>query len=299
MYGTRSAFSGCVSERFEAYCRHKEELARRARPAGFQTIGRGCPPDDALVLGNEWTHSLFDGSFYVSAAPNRALPALSLVFVQSRNRNTGAPDPSTLGGGPTDLHVVYEGLSRVAADAVLAGATTARGEALVFSVWHPEIVALRSELGKPRHPAQVVVTHRGDLPFDTGVMFTTPELRVWVIAPTATARDLRARLRGRRWIEVLDAGDPPRLVTALHQLCERGVGVISAIGGRRVATALIEEGAVGDLYLTTSATDGGEPNTPFYEGPPLAMTRVLEKAGAGAEAGVRFQHFRLKPEGTE
>ena len=83
---------------------------------------------------------------------------MSLVFVQSRDGNTVADNPSTLGGGDTDKHLVYEGLSRVDADAVLAGAATARSERMVFSVWHPELVALRCSLGHRRHPAQVVVT---------------------------------------------------------------------------------------------------------------------------------------------
>jgi hypothetical protein len=30
-----------------------------------------------------------------------------------------------------------------------------------FSVWHPELVALRESLGLSRHPAQVVVSKRG------------------------------------------------------------------------------------------------------------------------------------------
>jgi len=49
------------------------------------------------------------------------------VFVQSRDGNTGARDPSSLGGGDTDKHLIYEGLSRVASDAVVAGAETIRG----------------------------------------------------------------------------------------------------------------------------------------------------------------------------
>jgi hypothetical protein len=38
----------------------------------------------------------------------------------------------------TDKHLIYEGLSRAAADAVLAGAATVRAGDIVFSVWHPE-----------------------------------------------------------------------------------------------------------------------------------------------------------------
>jgi hypothetical protein len=47
-------------------------------------------------------------------------------------------------------HLIYEGLSRVAADAVLAGAADSDRQVL-FSVWRPELVALRETLGLPRH----------------------------------------------------------------------------------------------------------------------------------------------------
>jgi riboflavin biosynthesis pyrimidine reductase len=282
-----------MSERFALYCRRKEELARRAHPPGFKTIVEGARPEGAFAVENDWTRRCFDGPFYVSHPPDAAHPALSLVFVQSLDGNTGAENPSTLGGGDSDLHVVYEGLSRVAADAVLAGAATARSESMVFSVWHPELVALRVALGKPRHPAQVVVTHRGDVPLDRGLMYTTPELPVWLIAPTPTAAALRDRLRERRWIEVLDAGDPPVLAAALRELRTRGVDVVSGIGGRRVATSLVRERLVQDLYLTTAAVPGGEPNTPWCEGPLPAMTRLLLKEGRGDDAGVKFEHCRI------
>ena len=82
----------------------------------------------------------------IASATLGDLPAIDLVFVQSRDSNTVADNPSTLGGGDTDEHLVYEGLSRVDADAVLAGAATARSERMVFSIWHPELVALRCSL---------------------------------------------------------------------------------------------------------------------------------------------------------
>ncbi len=41
---------------------------------------------------------------------------------------------------------------------------------------------------------------------------------------------------------------------------------ISAVGGRTIATALIDQRIAQDLSLTTSAIDGGEPSTPFYRG---------------------------------
>jgi hypothetical protein len=54
---------------------------------------------------------------------------------------------------------------------------------------------------------------------------------------------------------------------------------------------MIREGLIRDLYLTTSPIEAGEPNTPFYEGPPLTLTPVIERAGRGDEEGVRFEHL--------
>ena len=224
---------------------------------------------------------------------------LSLVFVQSCDGNTVTENPSTLGGGVTDEHLIYEGLSRVEADGVMAGATTARGRETVFSIWHPELVALRRTLGLPRHPAQIIVTDRGDLPVDDGLMFQEPSLPVFVITRSLVAEFLRERIRARPWVEVIDGGEPLSLGSALIQLAGRGMRVISCVGGPRTATALLREGLVQDLYLTTSPVPGGEPNTPYYQGPPLDLKRVVAKAGKGSEEGVRFEHFLINESATK
>jgi len=57
---------------------------------------------------------------------------------------------------------------------------------------------------------------------------------------------------------------------------------------------LIDAGVIQDLYLTTAATPGGEPNTPFYTGvQPLNTSLVVRKAGRDEERGVVFEHFVL------
>ena len=276
--------------RFDEYCRRKEAAAAAADIPGYRTIFGGAVNGFAAI-GNAWSRGMFDGPFYRTAAsPTPNLPVMNLVFVQSREGNTAADDPSTLGGGETDKHVIYEGLSRVDADAVLAGAVTAREPELVFSIWHPELVALRRDLGRGRHPAQVILTRSGALPFDNGLMFTTPELRVFVVCSTEAAVAVSRSVSSRPWIEVIDAGSPPSVSTAMKMLRARGLETISCVGGRATATSLLRAGLVSDLYLTTSAISAGEPHTPFYEGPPLTLTRTVEKAGQGSEAGVRFEH---------
>jgi riboflavin biosynthesis pyrimidine reductase len=77
---------------------------------------------------------------------------------------------------------------------------------------------------------------------------------------------------------------------ALRELKRHGINILSAVGGRRTARAMLDEGLVQDLYLTTSAESSGEPNTPLIDGA-LKATPVVVKEGTGPEAGVRFVHY--------
>ena len=136
------------------------------------------------------------GGEFGLAVPDEGQTALSLVFVQSKDGNTGGTDPSTLGGGATDKHLIYEGLSRVAADAVLAGAGSVHADAF-FSVWHPELVTLRASLGLRRHPAQIVVSKRGGLDFGA-LLFNVPDVPVFLIGgDECVARHASASARAR------------------------------------------------------------------------------------------------------
>jgi hypothetical protein len=102
--------------RFRAYATRKAAEASSAHLQAFATeFDRAA---GALApIGNGWSRRFFDGNFCASPSPDSTHPACSLVFVQSRDGNTGARDPSTLGGGETNKDVIYEGLSQMAADA--------------------------------------------------------------------------------------------------------------------------------------------------------------------------------------
>jgi riboflavin biosynthesis pyrimidine reductase len=210
------------------------------------------------AIGNEWSRRYFDGPFYVFEPPPD-LPAISLVFVQSRDGNTGAARPSDLGGGPTDLHLIYEGLSRVAADAVLAGASSV-GPHTFFTVHHPELVALRLELGLPRHPVQMVMSKKKEQ------------------GPSGA-------------IVVADAD--PAAFARLRK--EHGIRRISCIGGRHAATSLVDAGLVQDIYLTTSAIDGGESNTPWYAGArELRLETIVRKKEVTTRSPLLFEHLAVQ-----
>jgi riboflavin biosynthesis pyrimidine reductase len=278
--------------RFLDYCRARERAATAAVLPPYRTITVDLHLGHFHAIGNAWSRALFDGDFY-RASRKVDIPVTNLVFVESRDGNTGADDPSTLGGGDTDKHLIYEGLSRVDADAVLAGATTARSEEMVFSVWHPELVKLRLERGHRRHPAQVVVISRSSLHFETALMFQEPELPVFLVTTSDAATSLRLQVATRPWIAVIDGGQPLSMRTTLRELKARGIETVSAIGGRRTARQLLRERLVHDLYLTTSAKSAGEPNTPLLESP-LKAPAIVVKEGTGTEQGVRFVHYALR-----
>jgi len=247
--------------------------------------------DGFIAIGNAWSRRLFDGPFYVSPATASDVPSASLVFVRSRDGNTVAKNPSALGGGEADKHLIYEGLSRLIADAVLSGASTIRGSGLVFSIWRPELVGLRAALGLPRHPIQIVATLHG-LSLDEGLIFNLPELRVMLITVGRGMDVMRTQLAARPWVTPIVMEAAQDLPDGFRRLRQLGVERISCIGGRTIAGQLIDAGLIQDVYLTTGTKSAGEPDTPFYK-KPLKARLIVRKHGTGAESGVLFEHVRV------
>ena len=158
------------AERFQEFVDRKTAAAVSAKIPGYRTVESPGHALGLAGLGNAWTNALFDGPFFESPASDSSLPPINTVFVQSADGNTGTPAPTELGGGLTDKHLIYEGLSSVHADAIITGASTIRGEQMVMAIWHPELVALRTSLGLPRYPAQVVATRSGDLEIESSLL---------------------------------------------------------------------------------------------------------------------------------
>jgi riboflavin biosynthesis pyrimidine reductase len=278
---------------FVAFAARKTREAAAGRIDPLVTIDDRTGGRSLRAIGNDWSRRHYDGDFHLVEA-TAGLPVLSLVFVQSRDGNTGADNPADLGGGDTDRHLIYEGLSRVAADAVLAGAATTRSPDVFFSVWHPELVALRLALGLPRHPAQIVVSETGDFDADGTRLFNVPEVPVFVLAGERCRIRQGAALATRPWVTVVPF-EPRDLRRALASLGVRhGIGRISVVGGRRVATSLIDAGLVQDLCLTTTPDAGGEPDTPFYTGTrPPALDVIVRKQSRAARP-MLFEQFLVR-----
>jgi riboflavin biosynthesis pyrimidine reductase len=279
-------------EAFAAFVAKKTAAAVQAAPARYVTTVHAHPDRCFRPVATRWSNSTFGGPFYVREADDPALPTCSLVFVRSANGNTVAKDPASLGGGATDYHVIYEGLSRVLADAVLAGAATVRGGTAICSVWHPEMVKLRRTSGLARHATQIVATRDG-VDLDRGILFNTPDLPVIILTESTAATKMAAGLAVRPWIRSIVLAGPTDMVRAFADLRAHGIRRISCVGGRSLATDLLALKLIDDVYLTTSARDGGEPGTPL---PAEAFDGelVVRKQGTCEDARVIFEHLDLR-----
>jgi riboflavin biosynthesis pyrimidine reductase len=281
-----------VLEEYRRFARHKTREALSARIERLSTVFDDCGRSPhTRAIGNAWSAMHYGGGFCLVDQPPEG-PALSLVFVQSKDGNTGGADPGTLGGGATDEHLIYEGLSRVAADAVLAGAGSLHPKAF-FSVWHPQLVALRAALGLPRHPAQIVISQRGTIDLTT-LLFNVPEVPVILLAGDECISRHGAALRLRPWIQLIRLDDDD-LRSTLHQLRRKhNLRRISAIGGRSTATHLVDLKLAQDIYLTTTARNCGHPGTPWYSGTPWPqLTPLSEKEWSDGGLRVVFQHMLI------
>jgi riboflavin biosynthesis pyrimidine reductase len=276
---------------FKAFAERKTREATTATIRTLTTVFDRSGATSALFIGNPWTRSRYGGDFGLVVTP-AVQTYLSLVFVQSHDRNTGSADPSAFGGGDTDKHLVYEGLSRVAADAVLVGGRTVHPNAF-FSVWHPELVALRQSLGLPRHPAQIVVSKHGDFDF-TSLLFNVPDVPVFLIAGEQCLVRHAAAIRARPWVTTIPLDDR-RLTGPIDQLRrDNRIQRISAVGGRSTATRLVDDGLAQDIYLTTGSREGGDPETPWYGGTAsLALTVTTRKVWSEADVQLVFEHILI------
>jgi riboflavin biosynthesis pyrimidine reductase len=284
---------------FAAFAAGKARAAETANIANLETVDDRSAAFGCVQIGNAWSQEHYDGLFLLPAGARGGLPCVSLCFVQSRDGNTGAANPEVLGGGPTDKHLIYEGLSRVAADGVMAGAATAEGPDTFFSVWHPQLVALREALSLPRHPAQIVLTGRACIDLERTLLFNAPDVPVYIIAAPAACERLEAAVSRHSSIELITmTGDDLRTpLTYLRH--KRGISRISCIGGRTTATALLDSGVVQDLCLTTTAQSAGDPGTPFYVGRKKPILELMVRKHADdRKYPITFEHFAVSDAGA-
>jgi riboflavin biosynthesis pyrimidine reductase len=248
-----------------------------------------CGAEHALrPIANDWSRAAFDGAFYESAADL----SIGVVFVQSGARNTGTRNPASLGGGAVDEHLIYEGLTRVAANGVVVGAGTLHPDSF-FSVWRDELVQLRAARGLSRHPAQIVLSVDGTPCPDEVLLFNVQDVPVFIITSAAGRDRLSPALESRPWVHAILGAS---LAEQCAELRTRGMTRLCSIGGRRSASELVDAGLMQDVYLTTTQSSAGEPGTPWYVGRrSLSFEPVVVKEWDGRDGVVRFEHLLVIP----
>jgi riboflavin biosynthesis pyrimidine reductase len=197
------------------------------------------------------------------------------------------------GGSEADRFVM--GLLRACADAVLLGAGTFRKAA--GHLWHAETIyrpaaahfaELRRSLGLRSPPPLVLVTASGEI--DPA----QPALRDSLIVTTAAGE---ARLKGRVPPTARFESGPIRLRALVERLRREGYRRILTEGGPTLASQLVAEGLLDELFLTQSpklfgrgASDG---RMGLIEGVHL-VGRVVNLAGIRRHGSYVFCRYTLR-----
>lgn len=180
---------------------------------------------------------------------------------------TGAGGGGEISGyNPHDRFVM--GLLRAASDAVVVGAGTLRS--VPHHRWTPEGIfpeystayrALRSALGQPPSPTNVIVTARGELDLDLPV-FTTPHLPVVLVTTPAGARRLGRRPPPNVRIEVPGGGERVTAAGVLSAVAKRSrPRLVLVEGGPHLIGDFLEARRLDELFLTLAPQLGGRDGT--------------------------------------
>lgn len=217
---------------------------------GLYDVDRGehlpLPPELGAVYGG------------LRLPPHPGRPYVVANFVSSLDGVVSLGVPGRAGGGeisgfnPHDRMVM--GLLRAAADAVLVGAGTLRS--VPDHVWTAEYIypalagpyqALRSALGKPGPPLNVIITARGEIDPDLRV-FQSGEAPVLIVTSTEGLERLRT------------LGLPPSVQIEAVQAARRldARSILDAVGRVRPSDLLLVEGGphlLGDFFAASSVDE--------------------------------------------
>jgi riboflavin-specific deaminase-like protein len=157
--------------------------------------------------------------------------------------------------GSADRELFHE--LRTQADAVMAGAGTARVERYRRITKTPELRAKREREGVSPEPLAVLVSGRLDLPADLPLL-QDPDSRVAIItAVDETLEGVQAD------VSYLLEPVTRELAPSLHTLrTEYGVRSILCEGGPHLNSSLLREGLVDELFLCVSPRIAGDPAEP-------------------------------------
>jgi riboflavin biosynthesis pyrimidine reductase len=162
------------------------------------------------------------------------------------------------GKNPADRFLM--GLLRACADAVVIGAGTLR--ATPGHLWTPahvypslatEFTALRSNLGRSREPALVLLTASGKVDFSHPALVRG----AMVVTTAAGAKKIGDRLPPACELITMGRGKSLDLGKAIAELRSRGLKVLLTEGGPHLMGQLIDEGLLDEAFLTISPVMAG------------------------------------------
>lgn len=162
------------------------------------------------------------------------------------------------GKNPADRFLM--GLLRACADAVVIGAGTLRATpghlwtpAHVYPTLATEFTALRSNLGRSREPALVLLTASGKLDFSHPALVRGAT----VVTTAAGAKKVGDRLPPACELIAMGRGKSLDLPKTIGELRSRGLKVLLTEGGPHLLGQLIDENLLDEAFLTISPVIAG------------------------------------------
>jgi riboflavin biosynthesis pyrimidine reductase len=223
---------------------------------------------------------IYDGHFYAPLPSTRDRPYGTVVFASTLNGKVTFAEPKDIQATFTDYYF-YRELSKVFADAVIAGAETVRGspdqERFTMSMYDPELIAFRTRvLQKPRHPLQVVITGSGNITAEKEYIFNLPEFKVLVFTTARGQEALSAHRFDKENVRIVTMGERIDFRTIPEILQnEYAVERMLLIGGASVATQFIDAGVIDEMFITSANTLGHGNARTFYEGKQTLEMRTV------------------------
>jgi len=258
-----------VADKYRNYVRRETEVASR-KVLPMRTILEFETREFPEILPRRIT-DIYDGYFYAPLPSTHDRPYGTVVFASTLNGKVTFAEPKDIKATFTDYYF-YRELSKVFADAVVAGAETVRGspdeERFTMSLYDPELIAFRTQvLHKPRHPLQVVITGSGNIATEKEYIFSLPEFKVVVFTTARGQATLSAHRFDKENVRIVSMGERIDFRTIPEILRnEFVVERMLVIGGASVATQFIDAGVIDEMFITSANTLGHGNARTFYEG---------------------------------
>jgi riboflavin biosynthesis pyrimidine reductase len=178
-------------------------------------------------------------------------------------------------------------LLRTQVDAVLVGTGTLAIERYGPLIADSTHAAVRAAAGLPPQPPLVIVSRRGEIPFDIP-LFAHPEASALIYSPVPPAVPTGLRARVVVDCESAAAGDLRGVLASLH--ADHGVRSVLCEGGPHLLSALLAADLVDEFFLTLSPMLIGGGELGITAGPRLDRTFPLHLI----RALVRNDHLLLR-----